>query len=183
MSAFEHSAAECRYPAFLRLAHWVTVGLILVAYLSIYARKLLERGSPERLFTVELHFLVGLLVLIVTIPRLLAKLTGTAPPIVPAPSLASRTVSGTVHVAIILFLFVQPMLGIVTRLASGKGIGLPLSEWVIPGLQTPMADVSEWAEEAHILVGEVFIGVLLLHVLAALWHWKVVKDNTLQRML
>lgn len=183
MNNATHATPQTRYPAFLRHAHWATAALIVLAYLSIYARKWLERGSPERLFMVESHFLLGLLVLLITLPRIAARLRRAAPPIVPTPSRIERLAAHSAHLAMFIFLVIQPVLGVAARVVSGKGIGLPLTDWSIPGLAVAHIPLAKFIEECHETVGVVFIAVLVAHVLAAVWHWKVRRDNTLQRML
>ncbi|MDP9897897.1 cytochrome b [Variovorax ginsengisoli] len=172
-----------RYPAFLRHTHWITFVLVLLAYITINARKFLERGSAERLFAVESHFLLGMLVLLITVPRIVVRLRHAAPPIVPEPGVASRLAAWTAHLALFVFLVVQPVLGIASRLLSGRGIGLPLTEWAIPSVGAAQPELAESLEHLHEFVGEAFYYVIGIHILAALWHWLGRRDNALQRML
>lgn len=172
-----------RYPAFLRHAHWVSVVLVVLAYAAINARKLFERGSPERLFAAESHFLLGMLILLITLPRIWVRLRQKAPPITPPLSPAARLASHTAHIALFLFLAVMPLLGIAGRMVTGKGIGLPLTTWAIPAIGPLDEDFGEAIIEVHEWIGVAFYYVVGLHVLAALWHWWFRRDDTLQRML
>jgi len=175
-------ASTPRYARLLRRTHWATFTLVLLAYITINARKFLERGSAERLFVVESHYLLGILVLLLTLPRIVVRLRRGAPPITPAPSAASRIAAGTVHLALFLFLIVQPLLGIATRLVSGKGIGMPLTNWSIPSIAA-QPELAKSIEHLHEFVGEAFYYVIGAHILAALWHWLVRRDDAMQRML
>jgi len=179
----EPESAENRYPALVRHAHWATAVLVLLAYATIYGRELLTRGSAPRLFVVQSHFLLGLLVLALTVPRIAARLRQKAPPIIPATNLPARLAAGTFHLILFVFLVVQPLLGVATRLTAGKGVGIPLTSWSfsVPAWTSP--ELKEVLQDLHESVGEAFIYILIAHALAALWHWKVRRDNTLQRML
>lgn len=63
MKAIVPAPSTTRYSTFARYAHWLTFALVLLAYVTINARKFLERGSAERIFVVESHYLLGMLVL------------------------------------------------------------------------------------------------------------------------
>ncbi len=172
-----------RYPAFLRHAHWLSAALVLVAYLSIYGREWLTRGSPERLLVSQLHTLTGLLVLLLTVPRLLVRFQQTPPAIVPAPPLPQRLMAGLAHVALFVYLLVQPLLGFATLMVSGKGVGFPLISWRLAGMALPNESLAKALKEVHEFVGVFFLYVIGAHLLAALWHWRIRQDNALQRML
>lgn len=183
MKANVLAGSSNRYSAFARYAHWTTFALVFLAYVTINARKFLERGSAERIFVVESHYLLGMLVLLMTLPRIVVRLRSRMPPISPPIGLAARVVAGTVHLALFLFLLVQPALGIATRLLSGKGIGLPLTDWAIPALGVARPELAKSIEHLHELVGEAFYYVIGAHILAALWHWFVRRDDVVQRMI
>ena len=170
------------YSPLARRLHWATFVLVTLAYVSINVRKLFERGTDERIFASESHFLIGMVVLMLLVPRLVNRFSERAPPIVPPqPSWMGR-LSSLTHVLLYAFLVVQPLTGMVARLAEGKGIGLPLTERVIPsffGKDKALADV---LESTHVWIGEAFYWVIGLHILAALFHLLVRKDNVMQRM-
>jgi cytochrome b561 len=124
-----------------------------------------------------------MLVLLITLPRIAVRLRRTAPPIVPEVGWASHLAARTVHLALFLFLVVQPALGIVSRLLSGRGIGLPLTPWAIPSLGVARPELAKSLEHLHESVGEAFYYVIGIHILAALWHALGRRDNVLQHML
>lgn len=120
------------YSRLARWLHWATFAMVVFAYASINARKLFERGTDERILAVESHFLVGMVILMVTLPRLANRLKEVSPMIVPPQSTVSALLSRVTHVLLYAFLIVQPLTGIVARLAEGEGIGLPFTERAVP---------------------------------------------------
>lgn len=176
------TAAPTYYSPLARRLHWTTFALVVIAYASINARKLFERGSDERILAVESHFLVGMVILMLTLPRLVHRMKAPLPPIVPPPSAWSALLSKTTHVLLYAFLIVQPLTGIVARLAEGKGIGLPFTERVIPSFFGPHEALAAFLESAHVWIGEAFYWVIGLHILAALFHLLAGRDNVMQRM-
>lgn len=177
-----HPPAAQRYSDPQRRAHWWTVALMVLTYASIEAHGFLARGSFARLTVVQLHYWLGIAVLLVTLPRIARRLREGAPPIEPPPGPAARLAATTMHLALFIFLVVQPLMGIAARLVSGKGIGVPFTDWAIPSV---MADrtLSKAIEGVHEQVGTVFYAVIGLHIAAALWHWLRGRDNVMQRML
>jgi len=177
------SSSTCRrYGASLRHAHWLTFGLVVLAYLSIEGRTFLERGSPARMAVVQLHYWLGIAVLLITLARIRKRLREGAPPIEPPPAPAARLAAGTMHLALFIFLVVQPVLGIATRLVSGRGIGVPFTSWTVPSVMADRA-LAKAIEGVHEQLGTVFYAVIGLHIAAALWHWLRGRDNVMQRML
>ncbi len=172
-----------KYSAALRRLHWVMFALVALAYASINLRSAFERGSAPRLLMVESHFLLGMLVLLLVAPRLLARWRSPQPPIVPPLSAPLRLASHLGHGLLYAFLVVQPLLGMACRLLGGRGIGLPFTDAVIPW--PAMWVNKEWSgmlEEAHEWLGTAFYWVIGLHIAAALWHAWVRRDNALRRM-
>lgn len=89
----------------------------------------------------------------------------------------------TLHVALYLFFLVQPMLGLATAWSDGKVLLIPFTSIPVPALLPPNKDLAHTLEDLHGTVGTVFYWVIGLHILAALWHHLMRKDDTLKRML
>jgi cytochrome b561 len=176
------TVAPTHYSRLARWLHWTTFAMVVVAYASINARKLFERGTDERILSIESHFLVGMVVLMLTLPRLAHRLTARPPIIVPPQPVLFALLSKATHGLLYAFLIVQPLSGIVARLAEGKGIGLPFTERVIPSFFGTYEALAASLESAHVWIGEAFYWVIGLHILAALFHLIVRKDNVMQRM-
>lgn len=96
---------------------------------------------------------------------------------------AARTAALAVHVALLLFVVVQPLLGILALWAEGDALPVPLTSWSIPPPFAMGVGAGELLEELHETVGNVFYAVIAVHVLAALWHHFVRHDAVLRRML
>lgn len=173
---------SARYSRRARVLHWLSFVLVVAAYASITLRKLFERGCEQRLLALESHFMFGIAVLLVALPRLLSRLGENAPPMDPPPPLWMLLSGWLSHGLLYAFLIVQPLLGIVARLAEGRGIGVPLSERVIPSFFGAHQRLAGLAESAHVWLGEAFYWVIGLHILAALFHLLVRRDNVVRRM-
>jgi cytochrome b561 len=162
-----------RYPAPMRALHWLSAVLVLVAYLT--ADGMEDEGGGDW------HVLSGLLLLLLFLPRLAGHLLRLGPPPLPAPRLQALS-AALVHVALLLFVVVQPMLGMAAMWAEGHAVPIPFTALAIPA-PFAMGGWGEAAEEAHEVVGNVFYAVIGLHALAGLWHGVVRRDGVMGRML
>ena len=72
-----------RYPASMRRLHWIIFVLVLIAYVLGNVFDLFPRRSPERLNILGAHYLVGISVLLLTLPRFWLRKQHGSPPIVP----------------------------------------------------------------------------------------------------
>jgi cytochrome b561 len=176
-------ASSQRYAAPSRWLHWCIFGLVALAYLLINLFDLFPRGSSTRATILASHYLAGLAVLLLVLPRLGLRFRHARPPIVPPLPRWAELLSKLTHVALYLFLLVQPVLGMITLQVGGKPVAL-FGVTLLPALLGPANRVlSHQLENIHGTIGTVFYWVIGLHILAALWHHFGRRDNTLQRML
>ena len=115
-------------------------------------------------------------------PRILARVFTKTPPIVPPPPRASVLPSKLVTLALLLFVVVQPILGVLLVWSEGHALAVPFTDWALPPLIVPGETAEDGLEEAHELLGNAFYAVIGLHAVAALWHHFARRDDTLRRM-
>lgn len=174
---------QSRYPASLRTMHWAVFALVLLAYIFINTFELFPRGSVARANVLGSHFLAGLAVLLLMLPRLLTRLRKGAPPVTPPPPRWIKLAGQMTHIALYLFLFIQPILGIITLQIGGKPVSL-FGVTLLPSFVAhPDRALGHQFEDIHATIGTVFYYVIGLHILAALWHHFWRRDNALKSML
>ncbi|KPW87263.1 cytochrome b561 [Pseudomonas congelans] len=172
-----------RYTARARWLHWLMAILIVLAYTLILSRTQFGKGSEYRLLVVQSHFWVGILILIMAFFRVAERRRHRPPGITPPLEGALRIVATVTHYALYAFLFAQPLLGLLTVMVEKGALPIPLTDLQIPWPLATSDRLAETFEDVHKLLGSIFYYVIGLHVLAALWHHLVRKDNTLKRML
>jgi len=160
-----------RYSYKARWFHWVMAVLIVLAYALILSRTQLARGSDARTFVVQTHFWVGIVVLVMAFFRIAERRRHTPPGITPPLE------------GVYAFLFAQPLLGLFTVLLERGALPIPLTGLSIPAPFDMSKDTAETLEHYHVLLGTIFYYVIGLHVIAAVWHHFVRKDNTVKRMV
>jgi len=177
-------ADPVRYTAVAMLLHWVLAVAILTAFsVGLYVEDL--PFSPNKLKLINWHKWAGVTILALSLLRLVWRLTHR-PPALPAriaqamPGWQRVAHHGTHHLMYLLF-FVVPLLGWAYSSAKGYPIVwfgvLPLPDFVPPN--PALADA---LKPLHGLAAWGLIGLVALHVAAALKHHFIDRDGLLDRM-
>ena len=163
-----------------KLFHWL-IFLLLAAQYAIgsimphIGRKTLDEGW------VHWHLLVGTVILFVIVARFVWRLSH---PVALADGLAGweLVLSRITHLTLYALVFVMTVLG--WAAANDRGWTIKLFDAVpLPGLA---AKGTPWAHEAgdiHDILVYVLLGFIVLHVLGALYHYFIKRDQVVQRML
>ncbi len=175
-------APAARYSRLARWYHWLSFAFVALAYVLINLRGMTARGSDARTLVMQGHFLAGVIVLALVLPRLLHRLRNAPPPIAPPIAAWEAGLSRLTHVALYAFLIVQPLLGLLTVFTGGHGLAIPFTGLQIPSPMTADRDLSHRLEDIHGWIGTIFYYVIGLHIAGALWHHFVRHDDTLRRM-
>ncbi len=137
--------------------------------------------SPEKFQLYALHKSIGLSILAVAIIRLVWRLTHRPPPPLMTSPEWQRLVAAWTHRALYLLMLLIPLSGIAYNYMAGFPLG-----WF--GLISfPAApERAAWkslAVQIHYWLGWALIALVALHAAAALYHYLVIRDRTLWRML
>lgn len=173
---------KARYASSLRLLHWLMAVMILLGYLAIEQRGLFERGSPGRFAMMQSHFWLGIGIFILVWVRIAQRLKHGVPRITPSLPVWQTGLSHLFHFVLYAFFIVMPILGMMTAWTDGKTLFIPFTDIALPALMAENEVLAKQLEGWHHDIGEAFYWVIGFHVLAALYHHFVRKDNTLSRM-
>jgi len=174
--------ATNRYAPVLRRLHWLMAVLILLGYLAIEQRGLFERGTPARFAMVQSHFWIGLTVFGLALWGLVQGRRFGAPAVSPPLPAWQSSIATLMHVALYAFFLVMPILGLATAWTDDKILYLPFTDLALPALLAPDKDLAHTLEDLHGTIGDVFYWVIGFHVVAAIYHHFVRRDDTLRRM-
>ena len=177
------NASATRYHGFSILLHWV-LGATLVAVFALGSYMADLPFSPQRLKLYSWHKWAGVCILVLSLLRLVWRLTHR-PPALPA-SIADampgwqRAAHQATHHGLYLLFFAVPLIGWAYSSAAGFPVVLfgllPLPDFV--PVDKALADT---LKEAHELAANAMLGLVLLHVAGALKH-AIARDGLLQRM-
>lgn len=160
--------------------HWLMAVLILgLLALGIYMSDL--PLSPQKLELYSWHKWFGVTVFLLLWLRLAWRVTHRPPALPETLSAPMRLAAHAGHAALYLLMLAIPLSG--WLMSSAKGFQ---TVWFgvlpIPDLLGRDRELGDLLQQAHKLLNLLLMLTLAGHVLAALWHHFVLKDDTLRRM-
>ena len=173
------------YSATARFLHWLTVlfFLIMVAtgLVMVYRGKDLNIWDQLTNTLYTTHKTLGLLVLALIVVRLGYRLANGAPADEPSLNGLRRFVAHVTHWTIYGLLICLPLLGWI-GISMFPALGT-FGGFKIPALTSPDPATSKQVLWLHGLLAYLLIGLVVMHIAAALHHHAVRRDNVLRRML
>jgi len=154
--------------------------LVFAAALAfIEYRGYLPKGDPLKKDLRNWHMLAGQFALIFVMFRISARWIFAAPAEVMGPRWQTWTAKA-VHLVLYAVMFALPITGVIYMQAGGKDVeffGL-----ILPHLTGEDAGLKSNLKYFHGLIGNGVYFLVGVHVLGALWHQFVLKDDGLRRM-
>ena len=166
--------------------HWiVAILMIFMTAAGIY----IDNFEAETLF--DIHTSLGVLILVAVIPRVIWRYKHGWPVAVGNYTRVEHIGGKVVHWTLILATLLMPLSGILMAVAGGHGLHIfeleLLAETPDPAnpdealaLSPALAEVGS---AIHGLFGKVLPIAIVLHIVGALKHHLIDKDETLRRML
>lgn len=176
-----HQPAPTRHAASVRLLHWLTAVVITVAWFLGHRIEDFEH-TPAEAGAIGLHITVASGVLLLVLLRLAARISAGVPALPDGMSPAARLLSQGVHGALYLLMLALPMSGWLMANSGGHAFTL-LGRVPMPTLIGKNEGLHKLLEQAHGAMGWLLALLVGLHVLAALKHHFIDKDDVLSRML
>ena len=181
-----------RFGALAKFFHWTSAAAFIGAYLVVYyVIWFMNDELPETLVVLNVHWMLGILVGALVLPRLLWKMLDVQPDDPPGSALEHR-LAHAAHWGLYGLLIVLPVTGYVgTSMATDFGLftvpcfrDTAMFEWMTATFGITWERFEPPVDAVHHFVGKwVAWLVVVLHVVAALFHHRVRKDNVLVRML
>jgi cytochrome b561 len=175
-------ATHATYDPVARAAHWLTFILVAAEFTVGWCMPEVEWGT-EPTGLIGIHLMLGSSLLIVVLFRLGWRLTHAGPP--PLLSLPSwqRWSAGITHIALYAMLLVMSLTGWASASARQWPV-LAFGFLRLPAIVAPEAKIGFELGDIHAdTLTWVLLGVICLHILAALYHRLIKRDAVLKRML
>lgn len=173
---------EMRAPAYgvvARALHWLTALLIALQFVIGWTMPDVHKDT-QPIGLIAWHLGVGATLIAVIVLRVVWRLTHRPIPDELPPLLA--VVSRSTHLLLYATLLLVPLVGWIN--ASSRGWTVRLAGVVpFPSLSKSGSSFGHEMGDVHGILAWVLFALIVLHILAALFHRLVLKDHVLQRML
>ncbi|MCB1677063.1 MAG: cytochrome b [Halioglobus sp.] len=168
-----------RYHPLLVALHWlIGIAVILALIAGIAGLEAMPNSDPEKVLALRIHMSMGIAIGLFMVLRLVTRLAAKSPP----PAATGRSgldrLARAVHVLLYLLVFAMVSTGLGTAATAG------LFPIVFEGSGAPLPpDFSAYPPRAgHGFFAKLLIGLVLLHIAAALWHQFALRDGLMRRM-
>ncbi|NWH09279.1 MAG: cytochrome b [Alphaproteobacteria bacterium] len=178
-----------RYTSVAIFLHWL-IALFILGQIAggLYVSDM-PSGAEGRFALFQLHKSFGLTILGLTLLRILWRLVNPVPPLPEAMAMWEKILARLTHLAFYALMLAMPLSG--WALVSSASRAVPTYFFGLfevphlPGLKglENQREVAGQISEMHELLAFLTLGLLLLHIAAALKHHYFDRDDVLTRML
>jgi cytochrome b561 len=171
-----------RYSPVAIALHWLVALLVIAAFTLGVTMVEMPGVTPTKLRYFNYHKWIGVTVLALAVIRLLWRLSHPAPTLPASIPEWQRKIADLTHYALYFLIFAVPLSGFFYSLASGFPV-VYLGVLPLPVLIDASPELKPLFKTAH-YVFNIALGTLVsLHILAALKHQFIDRDDVLKRML
>jgi cytochrome b561 len=146
---------------------------------GIYTWNLSEEVSP-RTFYFNLHKSIGITIFALILIRILWRFTHKPPALLSSYKAIERKLASGAHHLLYMLMVALPLSGVLMAINSKYGIKWFGMDFLGGSDNKPMRELFK---ETHEIIGIIILLVIILHILGALKHKFIDKDETLSRML
>lgn len=175
--------SNTRYGAVAKSFHWV-IGLGILFMLGM-GLMLDGMESADRRYWMPIHKALGITILGLAVLRLFWAGIAGRPAKLPGAPWQHRAASA-VHVALYVLMLAVPLSGWLLNSAAGYPLsyfGLGIVPNILAADEDAGRDLRGTFGSAHYYLAYALLGLVVLHVLAALQHHVLLRDDTLRRMI
>lgn len=172
---------EPSYGAVAKLLHWLTVFVLVLEFSLAWLMPDIHRGTkPEGLISLHLSF--GLLILFLIVLRVFWRLSHPVPLLRDGLPLWQHRAAQATHGLLYLALFLMPLMGWANASSRGWEIHF-FGLFRVPALVASGSRLGRDLGDIHVATSFILLGLVGLHVAAALYHHFWLRDRTLARMV
>ncbi|MCM1001964.1 cytochrome b [Wolbachia pipientis] len=169
-----------KYSLGLRIIHWLMAVFIIGMLCSGFYMKSLPVSNEFKFSMYTIHKACGVTVFGLVVIRILFRAFTCIPPLPASFSRFEINISKTVHFGLYALMILVPLSGYVMSSASGRGIKYFFH---IPLLISKNKELASAANGLHSILAYFIVFFIVLHILAALKHTLIDKQNIFKRII
>lgn len=161
--------------------HWL-MAILIITMIAVGLIMADMENTPDKFKLVGLHKAIGIIVLFLAALRFGWKIINISPALPDSMSKIMKLGANLSHYALYALMFAMPLTGWLMSSAAGFPVSV-FGLFVMPNLIAPNKEFGHFMRELHEIFAWTLVGLITLHVSAALLHHFYYKDNILRRML
>ncbi len=168
-----------RYHHLIIALHWLlALGIIFSLLAGTFMLAETPNSDPGKMNGLAIHMGIGIAILLLTLVRLVTRLRTGAPAPLDASKAMQNKMAGAVHILLYVGVIVMGASGIAMAQAVDLG-GI-----VFFGSGNPLPENFDdlLPRSVHGLAAKGLMALIVLHVVAAIYHQHVLKDGIMSRM-
>lgn len=169
------------YDPVAKSLHWLMFLLLLVQFIVAFIMPEIERGVVPETY-IKLHLSFGILILLVVVLRLLWRLGHPPPRAEDSLPRMQQLAARAMHWIFYFLLLVLPFMGWAAASARDWQVS-PFGLLTLPYLLPARTQIGHLIGDVHAVLSWTLLALIGLHVTLALYHYFIVRDRVLQRML
>jgi cytochrome b561 len=171
-----------RYSPVAIALHWLIALLVIAAFTLGVTMVDIPGVTPTKLRYFNYHKWIGVTVLAFAVVRLLWRLSHPVPTLPASIPGWQRKIADFTHYALYFLIFAVPLSGFFYSLASGFPV-VYLGVLPLPVVIDPNPELKPLFKTAHYFFNIALGTLVSLHIVAALKHHLIDRDDVLKRML
>jgi len=164
-----------------KILHWLVAGMIVLQFILAKLADLAPSNLRE-LALLANHKSVGITILAVAVVRIIWRLRNTPPALPTSMPKWQATASHVSHWSLYVLLFAIPITGWLMSSASAYSVSW-FNLFQLPDFVAPNPELKEIFEETHETLAKLLAVIASIHIIAALKHAVIDKDDILSRMV
>ena len=170
--------SKSKYGLLAKLFHWITF-IVLIAQVPFGFYLVGLEFSDERIEFEDIHILVGITVFYLTLFRLVWKFFNQSPSHTKSFFKGQVFIGKANHFLLYLSIFTISISGILKKLYMGETLNFIFFKYGFEKDNFILADVYY---EVHIYANYLLITLIILHILAVIFHHLILKDKILNKI-
>lgn len=168
-----------QYGSVAKLLHWLIFVLLSVMIIGGFCFGYVPKEYKGTIY--NLHKLTGLLILLLMLVRVFWALINVKPALPSGTPVWQRLSAHIVHFGLYVLVIAMPLAGLIGSSAAQKYPHIGNFNFMLPVPHEKW--ISHLSFEFHEWIAYAIIAFATIHILAALYHHYILKDDVLRRMM
>ena len=169
------------YGLITKILHWF-VGLFIICMIIVGFTMSSMVSSPEKFELYKMHKAFGIIVLSLVVVRILWRITNTNVQAAAGVSSILQLAARIEHLLLYIFMLIMPISGVLMSRFAGFPVSV-FDIFTIPAASEKSPELAKFFHETHQYTAFGLVALITIHILAALYHHFIRRDNTLTRMI